>query len=43
MPLYEIRGDGLTIHTPAQFAELGLFERGDLQRLLRDDVSSGVC
>ncbi len=39
MPLYEIHDEGLTLHTPAQFSELGLYERGDLQRLLRDDIA----
>jgi hypothetical protein len=39
MPLYEIGEDGLTAHAPTQFAELGLYERGDLQRLLRDDIA----
>ena len=40
MPLYEIGESGLRPHAPAQFAELGLYERGDLQRLLRQDISA---
>jgi hypothetical protein len=39
MPLYEIGDEGLTLHTPAQFADLGLYERSDLQRLIRDDIT----
>jgi hypothetical protein len=38
MPLFEISGEELQEHPPAQFADLGLYERGDLQRLLRDHV-----
>jgi hypothetical protein len=38
MPLFEISGEELQEHPPAQFADLGLYERGDLQRLLRDRV-----
>jgi hypothetical protein len=38
MPLYEIAGSGLAHHAPAAFAALGLRERDDLQRLLRDDI-----
>src|SRR6266545_4850680 len=40
LPLYEIGESGLEPHTPAQFADLGLYERGDLQRLLRDEISA---
>lgn len=40
MPLYEIGESGLQPHAPAQFADLGLYERGDLQRLLRQDISA---
>jgi hypothetical protein len=39
MPLFEIAASGLQEHQPAQFADLGLYERGDLQRLLRDEIS----
>jgi hypothetical protein len=39
MPLYEIGEDGLTTRAPAKFRELGLYERGDLQRLLRDNIA----
>lgn len=38
MPLYEIEDDGLRRHEAAQFTALGLYERADLQRLLRDDI-----
>jgi hypothetical protein len=38
MPLFEIVGAELEEHAPAQFADLGLYERGDLQRLLRDRI-----
>jgi hypothetical protein len=38
MPLYEIHDDGLRRHNAAQFAALGIYERHDLQRLLRDDI-----
>jgi hypothetical protein len=36
--LYEIDSTGLTPHEPAAFADLGLYERADLQRLIRDDI-----
>jgi hypothetical protein len=39
MPLHEIRGDNLLAHDVAEFAALELYERNDLQRLLRDNVS----
>lgn len=39
MPLYEITSEGLAPHGPMKFAELGLKERDDLQRLLRDDIA----
>ncbi|SCL28991.1 hypothetical protein [Micromonospora inyonensis] len=39
MPLYEIDGDHLRRHDAARFAALGLYERKDLQRLLRDDIA----
>ena len=38
MPLYEIHDDGLRRHDAARFAALGIYERHDLQRLLRDDI-----
>ncbi len=36
MPLYEVGADGLHRREVASFAELGLYERADLQRLLRE-------
>lgn len=36
MALYEITDAGLRAHAVAQFAALGVYERADLQRLLRD-------
>src|SRR5450755_3224442 len=36
MALYEITDAGLRAHEVAQFAALGVYERADLQRLLRD-------
>ena len=39
MPLYELRDDGLRRHDVAGFAALGIYERADLQRLLRDDIA----
>ena len=39
MPFYEVTEQGLRMRKPADFAALGFSERGDLQRLLRDDVS----
>lgn len=38
MPLYEITEDGLKDRPSTAFAALGLRERQDLQRLLRDDI-----
>ena len=35
MAIFEVTESGLEPHTPAQFAGLGLYERQDLQRLLR--------
>ena len=40
MPLYEVTDDGLKRRQPAAFAALGMYERADLQRLLRDDISA---
>ena len=39
MPLYEITDSGLLSHDRADFMTLGLYERADLQRLLRDDIT----
>ncbi len=39
MALYEVSGSKLVKQAPAQFAGLKLYERADLQRLLRDDIS----
>lgn len=39
MPLFEITDAGLDRHSPRKFADLGLYERVDLQRILRDDIS----
>jgi hypothetical protein len=39
VPLYEIHDHGLRRHDAAQFAALGIYERHDLQRLLRDDIA----
>lgn len=38
MPLFEISDSGMARHSAASLAELGLRERQDLQRLLRDDI-----
>lgn len=38
MPLYEIADSALRLHQPASFAGLGVRERADLQRLLREQV-----
>jgi hypothetical protein len=38
MPLFEFSPDAIRQLAPAEFAELGLFERADLQRLLRDRI-----
>ena len=40
MPLYEVTEDGLKRQAVAGFAALGMYERADLQRLLRDDISA---
>lgn len=40
MPLYEVMEEGLHRRPVAQFAELGMYERADLQRLLRDDITA---
>ncbi|GAB3147457.1 hypothetical protein GCM10027290_30760 [Micromonospora sonneratiae] len=39
MPLYEINGEHLRRHDAARSAALGLYERKDLQRLLRNDIA----
>jgi hypothetical protein len=38
VPLYEVADSGLTPHAPATLADLGLREREDLQRLIRDEI-----
>ncbi len=38
MPLFEISDSGMARHSAASLADLGLRERQDLQRLLRDDI-----
>ncbi len=38
MPLFEVTEEGLERRPPAAFAALALYEREDLQRLLRDDI-----
>jgi hypothetical protein len=40
MPLHELTEHGLLRHDAAAFRALGLYERADLQRLLRDDISA---
>jgi hypothetical protein len=40
MPLYEVSTEGLQRRAVAQFAELGLYERADLQRLLREQPTA---
>jgi hypothetical protein len=40
VPLYEVTSEGLKRRPLAKFADLGMYERADLQRLLRDDVSA---
>ncbi|MFN2506610.1 MAG: hypothetical protein ABR540_20765 [Acidimicrobiales bacterium] len=40
MPLFEVTEDGLRRRPIAAFAALGMYERADLQRLLRDDISA---
>jgi hypothetical protein len=39
MPLYEMTEEGLASRPSAGFAELGIKERQDIQRRLRDDIS----
>lgn len=39
MPLFEVSKDKLLAHSPEQFKGLKMYERADLQRLLRDDIS----
>lgn len=39
MPLYEVTDGGLTRRPSTEFAALRLYEKTDLQRLLRDDIS----
>lgn len=39
MPLFEVTDRGLRARPPADFVEMGFTERGDLQRILRDDVT----
>ncbi|OFW20674.1 MAG: hypothetical protein A3H97_17380 [Acidobacteria bacterium RIFCSPLOWO2_02_FULL_65_29] len=38
MPIFEITQDRLDLLQPTAFSDHGLHERGDLQRLLRDQV-----
>jgi RecB family endonuclease NucS len=38
MPLYEISGQDLVAHDVAEFQALELYERNDLQRLLRENI-----
>ncbi len=40
MPLFEVTDDGLRRRPTAAFAALGMYERADLQRLVRDDISA---
>jgi hypothetical protein len=40
MPLYEVADRGLRHHEAGTFKALGLYERADLQRLLRDDIAA---
>lgn len=40
MPLYEVAKEGLQRREVAHFAELGLYERADLQRLLRQQPTA---
>ena len=40
MPLYEVTDTGLRHHEAGTFKALGLYERADLQRLLRDDIAA---
>jgi hypothetical protein len=38
MSLYEIADSGLVLNEPAALADLGLYERADLQRIIRDEI-----
>jgi hypothetical protein len=38
MSLYEIAASGLVLNEPAALADLGLYERADLQRVIRDEI-----
>lgn len=40
MPLYEVTEHGLESQAVAKFADLAMYERADLQRLLRDNISA---
>lgn len=40
MPLYEVTGNGLETREAADFTTLEIYERRDLQRLLRDEISA---
>lgn len=40
MPLYEVREHGLDRRPTADFAALAMYERADLQRLLREEISA---
>ena len=40
MPLYEVIEHGFHKQPVAAFAELRMYERADLQRLLRDGISA---
>jgi hypothetical protein len=40
MPLYEVTDTGLEQRPPAGFAALEMYERQDLQRLLREQISA---
>jgi hypothetical protein len=39
MPLYEMADSGLERRPVAAFSDLQLYERADLQRVLRDEIS----
>ena len=38
MAIYEFKGDSIAAVSPATFAKLDISERGDLQRVLRDQI-----
>ena len=40
MAIYEITPKGLHAHEPASYAALGIYERNDLQRVLREYISA---